>query len=633
MIILYNGVRIFVNHSMRKDIYIGISDFGFEKDIQDDVLGIAHLLEHILISFDNKYFDANATTSRTYMSFWCESLYKNHYLDAIKTAISWFFDKQGILRTDFSKVILENYVTELENEYYYRTEMYHCMDILAYLYGGDLYNGGRITMLDRLNEIRKLLSNRMKRLAGRNIVIFVKRLNYNIMEMLNKTFGTLPVYAELIPIEPYIQDAKNKIIMMPYPFYTILVQVDNTLNNLLAIICLVENYNLIDYETIGDKLYISISFADEDQYEYLLYNIKGIEFYIDKVELNLGEDYIMNLYINFPWLKKDIFEYVHTMTTNNKILIEQLKKDMYESISQHRFMVIYPSFTKSLYNFTDKQDHGLLVVGNVNFKINGDNTNKLEDSNSTDNTNESTCIIKINNKAKPKKNIFYKKSYNNNIVVSIKDKSFFKYAVFYHVIGNRMYTTNTLSRIKTSSGVCYKHCFSNEDLNELINSDTFIRYNSSKPAVLYQYILLTYFVTEKDIKDILGYKNQVLQLDTRNLGNNKIVFGKKTRYDIYTKSMFVCGLIKGRKLSERYMIDYMWKLKRAGLIYHLSYTKISTPNTYYIFTFTVFTEKVYKYLTNFKEITSSCLVVSNKNKKSEEDDYSSLNKHIIIDIK
>ncbi|QRI42822.1 putative metalloprotease, virionmorphogenesis [Cheloniid poxvirus 1] len=632
MILLENGVRIFVNHSMRKDIYIGVSDFGFEKDIKDEVLGIAHLLEHILISFDNKYFDANATTSRTYMSFWCEALHKNRYIDAIKTAISWFFDKNGVLRTDFSKVILENYIAELENEYYYRTEMYHCMDILAYLYGGDLYNGGRITMLEQIDNIRKLLSNRMRRLAGRNIVIFVKRLTHNIMEMLNRTFGTLPVYAEIISVEPHLQDARNKIIMMPYPFYTILIQVDNTLNNLLAIICLVENYNLIDYETIGDKLYISISFADEDQYEYLLYNIKDIDFYIDKIELDLGEDYIMNLYINFSWLDKDIFEYIHTMTTNNKILIERLKRNMYESISQHKFMVIYPSFMKSLYNLTDKQDHGLLVVGNVNFKINGNN--KLDNSNSEDTLeNTTTCLIKTNNKAKEQKNILYKKTCDNKVVVSITDKSFFRYAIFYHVTGHKRNNTNTLSRIKTCSEVCYKHCFSNEDLNELINSDTFIRYNSSKPAMLYQYILLTYFVTEKDIKDILGYGNQVLQLDTRHLGNNKILFGKKNRYDIYTKSMFVCGLIKGRKLSDSCIIDYMWRLKRAGLIYHLSYTKISAPNTYYIFTFTVFTEKVYKYFSNFKEITSSCLVVSNKNKKSEEDDYSSLNKHIVIDIK
>ncbi|UWX11252.1 CRPV-143 [Crowpox virus] len=631
MILLKNGVRIFVNHSMRKDIYIGISDFGFEKDIHDDVLGIAHLLEHILISFDNKYFNANASTSRTYMSFWCESLYKNRYNDAIKTAISWFFDKCGNLKTDFSKVVLENYIAELENEYYYRTEMYHCMDILAYLYGGDLYNGGRITMLERIHEIRKLLSNRMKRLAGRNIVIFVKHLTHNIMEMLSKTFGTLPMYAELIPIEPYLQDAKNKIIMMPYPFYTILIQVDNTLNNLLAIICLVENYNLIDYETIGDKLYISISFAEEDQYEYLLYNIKDIDFHIDKVELDLGEDYIMNLYINFPWLKKDIFEYIHTMTTSNKILIERLKKDMYESISQHRFMVIYPSFTKSLYNLTDKQDHGLLVVGNVNFKINGNN--KLDNSNSEDTLENTTCLIKTNNKAKEQKNILYKKTCDNNVVVSITDESFFRYAIFYHITGHKKCNKNTLSRIKASTDICYRHSFSNEDLKELVNSDTFIRYNSSKPAVLYQYILLAYFVTEKDIKDILGYKNQVLQLDTRHLGNNKIIFGKKTRYDIYTKSMFVCGLIKGRKLSEKSIIDYMWELKKLGLIYFLSYTKISTPNTYYIFTFTVFADKVYKYFTNLKDISSSCLVVSNKNNKSEEDDYSSLKKYIVIDIK
>ncbi|QRY18914.1 ORF-44 [Teiidae poxvirus 1] len=617
MIELTNGTRIFVNHSMKKDIYIGISEFGFEKDIKDEIIGIAHLLEHILISFNSKYFTANAVTSRTYMSFWCKSLYVNGYEDAIKTATSWFFDSNMRLKTDFSKVALRNYIAELENEYYYRTEMYHCMDVLTYLYGGDLYNGGRITMLGRLAVIRKMLSDRMKHLYGKNIVIFIKKLNTRILELLVNTFGNIPKYPDLISLDPELQDTKQKIILMPYPFYTLLIQVRNNLNNLLAILCLVENYNLIDYETIGDRLYISISFTEEDQYEYFLYNVQRISFRIDRVELDLGEDYLMNIYVNFPWLKNDIYEYIRLMTIDNKTLLEDLKRDIRESIQGYRFMIIYPSFAKLLYNITDKQDHSILVVDDVTFK------NGIVNLNMTYNISNSYSVD----------NLLYRKTSLNNIVISYSDNCFSRYALFYHFLETRYRASATFSKTKTKVGVCYKHRFSNDDLNDLVNSETFIKYNNSKPAVLYQYILLAYFVTEKDIKDILDCSDQILQIDMIRSNKNKLLFGKNTRYDIYTKSTFVCGLLKGSKLTEKIIVEYMWRLKRLGLIYHLDYTKLEIPNTYYFFTFTIFVEKVYHFFTKLTEVASRCLVVSTKNTKSLDDDFSSLNKQIVINIK
>ncbi|ALA62428.1 metalloprotease [Turkeypox virus] len=622
MIQLKNGIRIFVNHGMKKDIYIGISDFGFEKDVYDEIIGIAHLLEHILISFDNRYFNANASTSRTYMSFWCEALKRKHYENAIKTAISWFFDKEGNLKTDFSNIILDNYIAELENEYYYRTEMYHCMDVLAYLYGGDLYNGGRITMLNKISDVKRILSDRMRRLSGKNIVIFIKKFTVPIYSLLVNTFGNIPKYPNIIPLDVQtINESKNNIIMMPYPFYTLLIQVDNNINNILAIICLVENYNLIDYETIGDRLYISISFSDEDQCEYFLYNVKDIEFDIDNIKLDLGEDYIMNLYVNFSLLKTDIDQYIHMMTTENKVLINGLKNNMYQSILRNKLIIIYPSFTKSFYNLTDKQNHGLLVLKDVNLKDNIEYHLRQYG-----NTGSSGGCIQ-------NKNIFYRKTRDyNNSIISYNDNNFFNYATIYHFMECR-YNSKKVYKFRTDNGMGYKHYFNNEDLTELINSDTFIRYNSSKPAVLYQYILLAYFVTDKSIKEILGYKNQIIQLDTWNLKTNTIVFGKTTRYDIYTKSMFICGIIKGSKINTKAIVGYMWKLKKLGLIYYLNHTKLAMPNTYYIFTFTIFVEKVYEFFSTLNDITKYCLIVSHKNDKSTIDDYSSLNKNIVINIK
>lgn len=48
------------------------------------------------------------------------------------------------------------------------------MDILTFLSGGDLYNGGRIDMIDNLNIVRDMLVNRMQRISGSNIVILLR---------------------------------------------------------------------------------------------------------------------------------------------------------------------------------------------------------------------------------------------------------------------------------------------------------------------------------------------------------------------------------------------------------------------------------------------------------------------------
>lgn len=106
-------------------------------------------------------------------SFWCKSINSATESDAIRTLVSWFFSN-GKLKDNFSLSSIRFHIKELENEYYFRNEVFHCMDILTFLSGGDLYNGGRIDMIDNLNIVRDMLVNRMQRISGSNIVILLR---------------------------------------------------------------------------------------------------------------------------------------------------------------------------------------------------------------------------------------------------------------------------------------------------------------------------------------------------------------------------------------------------------------------------------------------------------------------------
>ncbi|ASK51255.1 Insulin metalloproteinase-like protein [Eptesipox virus] len=595
MIVLSNGVRIFINNTMQKDIYLGISNFGFENDI-DNILGIAHLLEHILINFDSSKFIANASTARNFMSFWCKAIDPNLYKEAIKTLVSWFFiNKQLKHKFDLKKI--HNHIMELENEYYFRNEILHCMDPLTFLAGGDLYNGGRLSMIDNLKKVEQLLVDRMEQITGSNIVIFVKNMSKDILTLFNHTFGSLPSCPNKLVIKtPYYKNINGKVVMMPSPFYTTMIKVKSTLYNLLAILSLYEIYHLIDYEIVGDYLYVVLSFVNEYDYENFLKGNCNINFNItNPLSFNFSDDFFMNMYLSFPCIKDDIFNYLYDVNTNCLEFIKPLEMEIYNSISNGDYIVIYPNFSQTMFNTSDNQKHKLVVM-NINH-----NNNFLDKHNH--------CNTFIN---------LMRKQTTNNIFIKYDDISLLNY------VGLTLAYKSNVKLLKRKEGLNVSHNFSSSDMSTILNSESFIKFTRSKPAAMYQYILLSFFVSGNSIEDILANRESILGDNSK----NKILFGKQTKYDITTKSSFVAGIIKGA-LSRELITTIMWELKKQGLIYSLEFTNLQTKNTFYIFMFTIYPKEVYNYFSKNKNIVAHCLAVSNK---GTIEDFSTMKKNIIIKL-
>ncbi|SPN67887.1 CPXV088 protein [Cowpox virus] len=73
----------------------------------------------------------------------------------------------------------------------------------------------------------------------------------------------------------------------------------------------------------------------------------------------------------------------------------------------------------------------------------------------------------------------------------------------------------------------------------------------------------------------------------------------------------------------------MWDLKKKGLIYSMEFTNLLSKNTFYLFTFTIYTDEVYDYLNNNKRFSAKCLVVSTK---GDVENFSSLKKDVVIRV-
>ncbi|QHG62610.1 metalloprotease [Cetacean poxvirus 1] len=596
MIVLSNGVRIFINNNSNKDIYLGISNFGFENDL-NSILGVAHLLEHILISFDSNKFIANASTSRSYMSFWCKSIGNSTENDAIKKLTSWFFNNKGKLKDTFNINRIRDHIKELENEYYFRNELFNCMDVLTFINGGDLYNGGRLTMLNYIDKIQKILYQRMHSIIGPNVVIFVNKLYNDTVLFFENTFGKLPSCPESFRVisNPSIN---YNTVMMPTPFYVVMVKIDPTLENVLGILCILEHYHLIDYETINGQLYISLSFIKERDYDNFLEGIDVLKFDVPSiVNMNFDEEFIMNIYLHFSFVSHDILDYLIDINDNCDNILRLLEQQIYKSVYNRDIICIYPNFSKSMFNTNDTQMHKIAIM-------------KTQKNYVPINNCITSNIIKL----------IKKNNTNNEVFVRYGDSGLLKYVAL------SMHMHNYFSLHREHNGIIFKHKFLPEDMKVILESDLFLKFAKSKPSVMYQYMFLSFFVSGNSMNDILSCRNSILDFKHH---NNIILFKKDTRFNIVTKSNFLCGVLKGKCLSSKSITETMWLLKRKGLIYSLDNTKLKGRGTFYVFMFTLYPEKVFNVLIKHNDVTSYCLIVSTK---GEVENFSSLKKDVILKL-
>ncbi|WZD65381.1 Zn-protease [Bovine papular stomatitis virus] len=595
MIVLDNGVRVFLRPSMKRDIYLGISNFGFGRDV-GEVLGLAHLLEHVLISFDHRKFLANASTTRNFMSFWCKSL-RGRPMDAVRELASWFFD-DGRLRTCFDGVDVRAFAKELENEYYFRNEVLHCFDVLTFLGGGDLYNGGRFEDLATTADIRERMAARMRSIAGPSIVVFLRQVSAPAVALLNATFGTLPRTPDVI-CPRTVASVGGKAVMMPTPFYSVLVRVDATLDNALAVLALRETYHLFDYETMGEDLYVALSFVDETDYDGLLRGIKDLplETSPDARIAADSDDHAMNAYLNFPWMSHDLLDYEDYFRDNAERLVAGLKRDILAAVAERDCVALYPGFTSSIFNAQDAQRHRVMML----------DLHQDQDGRPLHRGHGDACPVRLMRKTPA----------GGNVVVRLGDADLLRFVT----LATAVHPETRVRR--THEGIRFQHRLSAEDMDAIMESEVFMKFSKSRPAAAYHYMFLDFFASERSMEDILENRTAT----HRGGCIPHLVFERRTRYDVVACSSFVCGVVKGRALRKERLHELMWRMKRLGIIYSLDHTPLKSPCTFYVFAFSLSPEETFRCISKCSGVTSYCLVVA---RRGPADDFSALTKTVVL---
>lgn len=593
MILLSNGARVFLRPCMKRDVYVGISNFGFGRDV-GGVLGLAHLLEHVLISFDHRKFAANASTTRNFMSFWCKSK-RGRAMDAVRELVSWFFER-GRLRSDFARVDVRAYAKELENEYYFRSEVLHCFDVLTFLGGGDLYNGGRFSDFAAADNLPELMAERMASISGPSVVVFLRSGDAAAIALINATFGSLPRTPDTIRA-PRTLRVGAKAVITPTPFYSILARVNATLDNALAALALSDCYHLLDYETVGEHLYVVLSFVDEADYDGLLRGTRDLPLAVAGARIRLdAEDAAMSAYLNFAWMAHDLLDYCDYFAANSERIIAGLKDAVVRAIAERDCVALYPGFTSSIFNASDAQQHRVVML---------------------DLHPESPRGAPRG----PPVRLMRKARSVGQVTVRFGDADLLSFVTL------SLSLCADARLVRTFEGVRVQHRLCADDMSAIMESDTFSKFSRSRPAAAYQYMFLDFFASERTMDDIV--ENRAAAAHRRE-GMPHLVFGRRTRFDVVACSSFVCGVVKGRSLCAEDIVAVMWRMKKKGIVYSLDHTQLKSPHTFYVFAFSLSQDEVFRHLASCPRVGAYCLVVATR---GAEDDFSAVKKRVVVRLK
>lgn len=194
--ILINGTNIIVDNLSPYDIFIGISDKGFDYDNENEMTGLSHLFEHLIFRHrgENENLSYNGSTCFNYITFYNKR--KNNSIsfeDVCKNLIFKFYNeynnKPFIHEFDFDNK-LRKVISELDNEYYFR-KSYDMDGISLFLVNyGKKYLGGTIKDLIDEEKVKIKLIELWENIDPSEILIILKNKDKNIINLINKTFGS-----------------------------------------------------------------------------------------------------------------------------------------------------------------------------------------------------------------------------------------------------------------------------------------------------------------------------------------------------------------------------------------------------------------------------------------------------------
>lgn len=617
---LKNGVSVIIDSFCPYDIYIGITNKGFDYDYHNNMTGLSHLFEHSVFRHRGENPDIlyNGCTCFNYMVFYNKGIGDIKYEDSCKNLIYKFYNKNGtdFLKTfDFKKI--KDIRDELENEYYFR-KSYDLDGIsLFMLHYGKKYLGGRTFDLQNDNLVKKKLVELWNDIDPKDIMIILKKNKKEILNLLEKTFGAKKSMKnkktkEIKEMKKLTKtlDGNSCILTKCENEFCMSIKIDNTKENLIGLFLLSTLGCRIN--CINDNFYITF-IINKNPTEVINY------FYNERYE-NIVNNLLYNnsrkVYID------DIFHFYKYMD-----ITELLDQYLYDDDYIDRYKQYIIPVVKSL-------KKNILIYGNLIVNTPPDNIliNKRDLNNDKIFVTEILLDIdgcpkdeKIKLKRKNLKidSILYRKTALNSYNLNLKNNIYnYCYFILFCIYNNVDYIKITDNVKISGDRDDIKYMLKKIEKESIYNDFYYRQFSPSLYEILFQfYFFDTKFPYIEDILHLLK-NDQIFTFDQKNYDPfiRKCIFTPGEVYYIRTEYDFIITIMD-RSYEELYYY-LLHNLKDLGLAYSMNMYKSDKYIMLFNLTVDPYTcqEEIDRYLTSCFDIYPT-YVVSVKSKKY---DFSSL---------
>lgn len=453
---LLNGTKVVVDFFSPYDIFIGITDKGFEYDFNNNVTGLSHLFEHSVFRHrgENENISYNGSTSFNFITFYnkrkntdisffkvCKNLIEKFYTNRIPFVYEFDFDSK-----------LGKISQELENEYYYR-KSYDIDGISLFVVNyGKKYLGGRLFDLYDETHIKKKLIELWENIDPGDVLIILKQEDEKVFDLLNTTFGQMEnVKKKKISLKKINEITKtlkgNSCILSKCENeFNINIKVDNNkeiLKGLFLLSTLGTRVNCIN----GD-FYITLNFG-RDPFEIVKYLINESEQNIisNIISSNSKKIYIEDIfhfhkYIDVTCLLED-FLYNDDYKENYKNYLFPVIKNIKNNILNFGNLIINTPPDNILVNMVDLNNEKLFLT-EVILDINPSDISELK-------IKRNRNYNRKERKTTKDKEVGYKKvyleNYNINLYNNIDNYCYFILFYIYNIVHGIRMTSNNIKII------------------------------------------------------------------------------------------------------------------------------------------------------------------------------------------
>lgn len=579
---LINGTNIIVDNLSPYDIFIGITEKGFDYDYENNITGLSHLFEHTIFRHrgENDNILYNGSTCFNYITFFNKR--KNNSItfeNVCKNLIYKFYNEYNnspfIYEFDFNNK-LHKIVNELENEYYFR-KSYDMDGISLFMVNyGKKYLGGTLTDLNDEKVLKKKLIELWESIDPSDIIIILKAKNKNVIDLINKTFGSkIKVKRKTKKqgkISPFVKTLSGYTCLLTKceNDFNINIKIDNDNDDILKGLFLLTTLG-IRVNCINDNFYISLSF-DRNPINIVNYLINEDEKMLIK---NILENNDKRIYI------EDIFHFYKYID-----IVSLLEDYLYDEN-------YIEEYSKFLYPVVRNIKKNILIFGNLIVNTPPDNilVNVLDTNNDKLFITEIMLDIECQNKeklnikrrkdtkkkerSKTSESVIYRKIYLENYDFKFnKVLNNYCYLILFKICNS--------ANIKIDNNI--KIIGDKHDIKDAVNSiktQYMTNYYIYKDFCPYFYEILFQFYFFDDMcpelsqiikyfrsYDFFRYDHNKIDINVKKKKPFHDCLSNKLTFNIYTEYNFIVTLtwVENNILYD-YLLNY---LKDYGLIYSMN---------------------------------------------------------------